>query len=73
MTLDEFNARQNEILERLPPELHAPISWLAYEQGHAHGYREVLIDLEEIVDNLEVPIRTYGRRMESLGREHAGA
>ena len=73
MTLDEFDARQNEILARLPLELQAPISWLAYERGHAYGYQEVLIHLQDMVDDLEVPILTYGRRMESLGREHAGA
>lgn len=73
MTLDEFNACQNKILARLPLELQAPISWLAYERGHAYGYQEVLIHLQDMVDNLEVPIRTYGQRMESLGREYAGA
>ena len=73
MTLNEFNARQNEILERLPEELHAPISWLAYDRGHAYGYQEVLIHLDEMVSTLLVPIRTYGQRMERLGREHAGA
>jgi len=73
MTLDEYNARQNEILARLPEELHAPISWLAYERGHAYGYQEVLIHLEEMVDGLEVPVQSYGARMERQGRDWKGA
>ena len=73
MTLDEFNARQNEILAELPAELQAPVSWMAYERGHAYGYQEVLIHLQDMVDNLSAPVRAYGARMERQGRDWAGA
>jgi hypothetical protein len=72
MTLDEFNTRQDEILARLPEELRPAVSHMAYERGHAYGYQEVLIHLEDLVAGLEAPVRAYGDRRERLGRDWAG-
>ena len=56
MTADEFNQKQEEILERLPSQLRNAISWLAWDRGHAYGYEEVLNHVLEMVDALEQPV-----------------
>lgn len=73
MTLDEFNTRQDELLAGLPEELRPAVSHMAYESGHAYGYQEVLIHLQDLVAGLEAPVRAYGSRMERLGRDWKGA
>lgn len=71
MTLDEFNARQAEILVRLPEELREVASHMAHDSDHAYGYQEVLINLRDLVACLEGPVREYDRRMEQLGQDRA--
>lgn len=65
MTDKEFPDRQNEILSVLPQEFHGAVSHYAWEQGHAYGYEEVLIHLEELVDMLNVPIQNYRNRIDA--------
>jgi hypothetical protein len=67
MTLEEFNAAQNKILEDLPAEVRSAVSLLAYDRGHAYGYEEVLNHLDEMVSTLKEPITAYGLRMAQQG------
>lgn len=56
MTPEEFAVQEKLILSDVPEELHSALSYMAYEQGHAYGYTEVLIHLQTYVDNLAEPI-----------------
>jgi hypothetical protein len=56
MTNEEFNAKEDEILSRLPIELRAIVSYMAYERGHVWGMVEVLGHVESMVYDLEPAI-----------------
>ena len=56
---EEFERKQAQILENLPKAFHSFVSSYAWDQGHAHGYNEVLIHLETLVDGLVPAIKEY--------------
>lgn len=59
MTSKEFAKREKEILSAIPQEFHSAVSFQAYEEGHAYGYEEVLIHVQNIVGMLEKPIAEF--------------
>ena len=65
MTNEEFNTKENEILSRLPIELRATVSYMAYERGHAWGMVEVLGFVESLVDDLEPAINKLMDRIKN--------
>jgi hypothetical protein len=67
MTLEEFHIKQDQILLHLPEEIRSSVSWLAWQQGHAYGYEEVLGHLDDMVSALSQPITYYGLRMAQQG------
>jgi hypothetical protein len=62
---EDFETRQSEILEQLPEEFRATVSWEAYDAGHAYGYEEILIRLENIVGWLAPCCKNFAKRFES--------
>lgn len=65
MTHEEFERQEAELLARLPEELRPTISWMAYERGHAHGHEEVLGHVQQLVDDLEEPIKQLISRVKN--------
>lgn len=63
MTSEEYCKREGEILSPLPPEFHGALSSMAYQSGHAYGYEEVLIHLEDFVTGLQMSIEEFERRI----------
>jgi len=63
LTPEEFAEKEKEILSKIPKEFHSAVSNLAYEDGHAYGYEEVLIHVQKLVDMLVKPIADYGSRV----------
>lgn len=68
VTDQELEARQAELLKDLPEEFRGKLSYMAYERGHSSGNEEILICLQNLVSDLEEPIRKYGERV----RKEAG-
>ena len=62
MTEQEFAERQTELLSHLPTEFRAAVAYKAWQDGHAYGYEEVLIHVEELTDMLLGPIQQYTTR-----------
>jgi hypothetical protein len=64
---ERFEYREKEIAlfeaNNIPEEFQGPLSHLAYEQGHAYGYSEIYIHLEDMVDAIANPIQNYGKRV----------
>ena len=56
MTATEFDEKSSELLARLPIEVRAAVSWMAYDRGHAYGHEEILCHIQEYVGNLEQPL-----------------
>jgi len=52
MTEEEFTRRQTKLLARVPKKFRGWLSHMAWEDGHAFGYSEVLLHLEDYVDGL---------------------
>jgi len=63
MTAEEFNTKEKEILSAIPEEFHSAVSYQAYEDGHAYGYEEVLIHVQNLVGMLEKPIAEFEKRI----------
>jgi len=59
MTSEEFASKEKEILSAIPQEFHSAVSSQAYEDGHAYGYEEVLIHVQNLVGMLEKPIAEF--------------
>jgi hypothetical protein len=55
MTTEEFNSKESALLNRLPQVFRSPVSYYAYEKGHAYGMKEVLLHVESLVNMLEEP------------------
>jgi len=49
MTPEQFNAKQQDLLQGVHPVLASALSWTAYERGHAYGYENVLSILSESI------------------------
>ena len=64
MTSEEYKVEEKDIFDNYdtPEEFRAAISHLAYEHGHAYGYNEILIHLEDITEALAKPILEYRKR-----------
>jgi hypothetical protein len=69
MTANEFATKEKELLSQIPKEFHSAISYLAYDVGHAYGYEEIFIHLQDYVSTLTEPIEKYGKRMLDEGIE----
>jgi hypothetical protein len=52
ITEEEFEAKQTELLNRIPKKFRGWLSYMAWEKGHAFGYSEVLLHLEDYVGGL---------------------
>jgi len=63
MTDQEFNEKQDKILEHIPQEFKSAISYHAYEQGHSSGNEEIIIHLSDLVDALLQPIQEFEKRI----------
>lgn len=63
MTQEDFEARESELLARLPEDFRSTISYMAYERGHAYGYNEVLGHVESLVYDLLPAIEAYTARI----------
>jgi hypothetical protein len=63
MTAKEFAKKEKEILSAIPQEFHGAVSYQAYEDGHAYGYEEVLIHVQNLVGMLEKPIADFKKRL----------
>lgn len=63
MTDQQFQDEQTRILCLLPVEFHGPLSYRAWETGHAYGHDEVLIHLKELADALLPAVRAYTERL----------
>lgn len=53
MTEETFEKEMSEVLENFDKQLAGIISDIAYEDGHAYGYEEVLGITKELVRNFE--------------------
>lgn len=63
MTAKEFANKEKEILSAIPQEFHGAVSYQAYEDGHAYGYEEVLIHVQNLVGMLAKPIAEFEARI----------
>jgi hypothetical protein len=52
MTKEEYEILAEELLTNIPVKYHEGIKTLAWEWGHAYGYNEVYIHLQEIVETI---------------------
>ena len=71
MTSSEYETKAAELFtqEKIPMELRGPLSYLAYEAGHAYGYNEVWIKLQDFVDSIAKPIQDFERRIRTEERK----
>lgn len=53
MTEQEFQIAQDDMLTYVHPELAKVLRTLAWSEGHAYGYNEVLIHLDNYVDSFK--------------------
>ncbi len=51
------------ILQDVPPEFRAGLSYMAYERGHYAGEAEVLLILRELISSLKPQIEAYRDRL----------
>lgn len=63
MTEDEYNLKVEETLADIPEEFHSPFEMMAWERGHSSGYNEVILELQNLVDELQGAIHSYGLRL----------
>lgn len=68
MTHEEYNEEATPLLEELPPELRAAVSYMAYENGHSAGYEEVLNELRGMVGSLKEPLAALEKRLRAEGK-----
>lgn len=67
MTPEEFQTKQEEMLSRVPVEFHSNLKVKAWEEGHAYGYNEVLLHLDDFIYMIEKPLAEYVKRITSPG------
>lgn len=58
-----FARHQAYMLKDIPKEFHGPLSYKAYEDGHAYGNSEILSHLEDLVGMLAKPLAEYTARI----------
>lgn len=63
MTVGEYNAELDELLEQIPTEFHGFVSSSAYERGHSAGYEEVLGIARTLVSDLLEPIKKFKQNL----------
>jgi hypothetical protein len=65
MTSSEYATKEAELFTQhnIPMELRSALSYQAYEKGHAYGYGEVYIMLQDLVDALEKPLQELQKRL----------
>ena len=63
MTPAEYAAKADKLLQKTPKEFWGVMSGIAWDQGHANGYEEVLNVLSELVAVFEEPIREFETRI----------
>ncbi len=63
MTQEQFEAREAELLARVPPEFRSAISSMAYERGHLKGWYSILWNIEDIMCQFHKPIEAYTARI----------
>jgi hypothetical protein len=70
MTDEEYIRKQTKLLKDIPKELHAALSYMAYERGHSAGNEEIVIELHDLVSGLQEPLKNYEARvrMDCLNR-----
>lgn len=56
--------KQQRLLEQVPVEFRAALSYMAYERGHSAGDAEITIVLADLVDGLKKPIKEFENRIE---------
>lgn len=59
----EFAEEQDKLLQDLPEEFRGFVSAYAWDQGHAYGYSEVLLHVQDLADQLKGPISQYTSRL----------
>jgi len=59
MTQNEFEAKQQKLLEKVPQAFRSWLAGYAWEEGHAFGYDEVLIHLDELVSGFLRALNQY--------------
>jgi len=65
MTPEQYSKEQEDILADVPKEFHSAFSVMAYERGHSSGYEECISHLEELVNELKIPIANFENRIRS--------
>ena len=63
MDQQEFNQKQDDLLNELPKEFQKFVSSYAWAQGHHAGYQEVLSYVQDLVSELKGPISVYTTRI----------
>jgi len=63
MTKKEFETKQAELLSSIPKEFHKAMNHIAWEQGHAYGYNEVLLILNDMVYAFKEPCKEFENRI----------
>lgn len=59
--------------QNIPKEFRGPMSLLAYQLGHAYGYNEMWIHLNDIIDAFEEPIKNFENRVKKDLMNHVQA
>ena len=70
MTSKEFIDKQTELLETIPREFHAMVSYYAYEHGHSAGYDEILSIMGGLIADLAGPITAYADTIRVATAKH---
>ncbi len=52
MTKEQYEENAEKLLLNVPTKYHSGVKALAWEWGHAYGYNEVYIHLQEIVETI---------------------
>lgn len=55
----EFNDAQTKLLSQAPEAFRGALSSKAWEDGHSAGYEEVIVNLQNLIEWLETPLRAY--------------
>ena len=65
MTDEQYATEQAELFKNynVPIEFQGPLSYLAYEEGHAYGYEECLNQLRDYIYALTQPIKDFEKRI----------
>lgn len=63
MTEAEFESAIAESLNGIPPEFRGAVHQVAWDDGHAHGYEEVLSHADTMIDWLAPVIAAYTKRI----------